>query len=98
MIDLLTDGKTWEPWKVRAGAGSCLSIWARGIPGECGLNEVSVHLGEMRIPAAFVEEADRDGLRQVNAMIPSEIRVGRSVVRLQCSGAVSAPAEIEFIR
>lgn len=98
MIHSVTDGRTWELSKVKAGARSCLSIWARGIPGECGLNEVSVHLGEMRVPAAFVGEADRDGLRQVNAMIPSEIRVGRSVVRLQCSGAVSAPAEIEFIR
>ena len=97
-IDLVTDGRTWERWRVRAGAGSCLSIWALGIPDSCGLDQVSVHLDDMIVPATFVEETAHAGLRQVNAMIPAGIRTGPTMIRLQCSTAVSGPANIEFVR
>ena len=34
-VNLVTDGKTWDRWRVKAGAESSLSLWARGIPDSC---------------------------------------------------------------
>jgi len=89
----VTDGRTWEPWKVRAGPGSCLSVWIRGIPDAA---QVCVLLEDVDLPAIFVSE-DREGWKQVNSMIPQGIRPGKACVRLECAGKVSAPVEIELI-
>ena len=97
-IDLVTDGRTWERWKVRVGVGSCLSLWARGIPDGCEYSHIFVLLDAAALPAVFVEEVERGGLKQVNAMIPSGFDAGPVMIRLQCDTEISKPAAIELIR
>ena len=93
-IILVTDGRTWERWKVKTGADSCLSIWAQGIPDEA---QVSVRLGLANLSAVFLSAADGEGARQVNAMLPSGIPPGKTTLRLICNGASSEPVEIELV-
>jgi len=97
-VDLVTDGTNWERWRVRVGAGSCLSVWARGIPDGSMTNQASVLLNEVHLPAVFLSEADSKGLKQVNAMLPSGLRPGRVKLRLECAGAMSAPVDVELMK
>jgi len=93
----VTDGKTWEPWRVRVGADSCLSLWARGIPDGCDLKLLTVCLNEERYPAVFLSETDPEGYKQVNALLPPGLQAGMAQLRLECAGNASAPVDVELI-
>jgi hypothetical protein len=93
-IIVVTDGKTWERWKVKTGPDSCLSLWAKGIPDDA---QISVRLEPANLSAVFVSAPDAEGARQVNAMLPSGIPPGKTKLTLVCNGAASEPAEIELI-
>jgi tRNA (mo5U34)-methyltransferase len=95
-IELVTDGKSWDRWKVKTGGDSCLSIWARGIPDNCDAGQICVRLDPANLAAVFVSAAAPDGLKQINAMLPSGIPPGRTSLTLICKGAASAPVEIEL--
>jgi hypothetical protein len=95
-VDVVTDGKTWEPGRVKVGAGSCLSLWARGIPDGCDEKEVLVLLNGMNLPATYVSAADANGFKQVNAILPSGLRPGKVMLRLECAGNTSAPVDVEL--
>ena len=93
-IVLVTDGKTWDRWRVKTGADSCLSIWAKGIPDE---SQVSVCLELANLSVVFLSGPDGEGTRQVNAMLPCGIPPGKTTLRLICNGASSEAVEIELI-
>jgi tRNA (mo5U34)-methyltransferase len=92
-IILVTDGKTWDRWKVKTGADSCLSVWAKGIPGGA---QISLCLEVANLSAVFVSEPDGDGARQINAILPSGIPPGNTRLRLICDGAASDVVQIEL--
>ncbi len=93
-IILVTDGKTWDRWKVKTGADSCLSIWARGISEEA---QISVRVEWANLSAIYVSAPDNEGTRQINAMLPSGMPPGKTTLRLICNGAASEPVEIELV-
>jgi hypothetical protein len=93
----VTDGKTWEPGRIRVGADSCLSLWARGIPDGCDLKLLAVILNGERYPAVFLSETDPEGYKQVNAMLPPGLQPGMAKLRLECSGSTTAAVDVELI-
>lgn len=66
-VDLVTDGTTWDRWRVNLGPGSGVSIWAMGIPDGAQKREVTVLLNGLNLPCVYLSEPDAKGLRQVNA-------------------------------
>ena len=97
-VDLVTDGKTWDRWRVKVGAGSCLSLWARGVPDGCDMKGVLVLLNGMNLPAIYVSSVDAEGLKQVNATLPSGLPPGTFKLRLECAGDSSEPVDVELIK
>jgi tRNA (mo5U34)-methyltransferase len=93
-IILVTDGRTWDRWKVKTGAESCLSIWAKGIPDEA---QIIVRLEQANLSAVFVSAPDAEGTRQVNAMLPSGIPPGKTTLTLLCNGSAAEPVQIELV-
>ncbi len=97
-VAVVTDGRTWERGRVKVGAGSCLSLWARGVPDDCGVNQLLVLLNGMNLPAIYVSAANDEGVRQVNATLPSGLPPGTFKLRLECAGDTSAPVDVELIK
>lgn len=96
-IELVTDGRSWDRWKVKTGAESCLSIWARGVPDDCDAGQIYVRLDPANLAAVFVSATAPDGLKQINAMLPSGIPPGRTSLTLICNGAASESVDIELM-
>jgi tRNA (mo5U34)-methyltransferase len=97
IIELVTDGKTWERWKVKTGLHACVSVWARGIPDDCVVSDLRVKLGETELPAVFLSTTDPEGRKQVNALLPMEMMPSATVVVLVCRNRASAPVPLELI-
>jgi uncharacterized protein (TIGR03437 family) len=86
-----TDGRTWEPGRVNAGAGSCVSVWIEGLAAAIPKQGVSLRVGPAEVPAVFVGEPDAEGYIQVNALLPAELEPGRYPLTVTISGAASEP-------
>jgi tRNA (mo5U34)-methyltransferase len=98
-VTLATDGKTWDRWRIKAGAGSCLSVWAAGIPEDCKMRETLVLLNGLNLPAIYVsEKPDAEGQRQVNATLPAGLPPGKYRLRLECAGNISGPVDVELVK
>ncbi len=95
-IEVVTDGKTWDRWKVKTGADSCLAIWASGIPDDCDADQIGIRLEPASLAAVFLSETDPNGLKQINAILPSGIPPGTTSLTLICKGVASEPVEIEL--
>jgi tRNA (mo5U34)-methyltransferase len=96
-IRIVSDGKTWERNQVRMGPDACISLWVCGLPRNSRAEDVVVLLDGKELPSIFVSDVDQEGLRQVNALAPSEIASGQATVRVAAAGAVTAPVKIEIV-
>jgi tRNA (mo5U34)-methyltransferase len=96
-IHLVTDGRTWERRRVHTGVDACISLWVAGLPEQCDPGEVRVRLNGADLPAIYVSTHDREGLTQVNALLPAGVPPGPAAVALVFGGNESAPAEIELV-
>ncbi len=97
VIAIVTDGKTWERNLVHTGIGSCMSLWVSGLPDHADRSSVTVSLDGNDLPAIFLSEADLQGLRQVNAMLPSGTRPGEYTVAVTCSDAMSEAVPVRLV-
>jgi hypothetical protein len=88
----VTDGKTYEPNRVRIGVESCVSVWASGVDGD--RRDVTLRLDGTDLPAVYVSAADDRGLKQVNAMIPPGMDPGEYLIAVSVRGVESRPAEV----
>lgn len=96
-IDIVTDGKTWERNLVHTGLHSCISLWVSGLPEDAVKEAVTVWLDGDELPAVFLSEPDPQGLRQINAMLPTGARPGEHAVSVGFGAAVSAPAGVRLV-
>ncbi len=96
-VAIVTDGKTWERNLVHTGLGSCISLWVSGMPAEAVKDDVTVWLDGDDLPALFLSEPDPQGLRQVNAMLPSGARPGDGSVSAGFAGAISEPVPVRLV-
>ena len=96
-IAIVTDGKTWERNLVHTGLHSCISLWVSGLPEEAASDGIAVWLNSDDLPAVFLSEPDPQGLRQINAMLPSGAQPGEYSVSAGFGGAVSAPVPVMLV-
>jgi tRNA (mo5U34)-methyltransferase len=95
-IEIATDGKTWERNLIHTGMGSCISLWVSGLPESAARDGVVVWLDGDGLPAVFLSEPDPQGLRQINAMLPTGAQPGDYLVSAGFQGAVSAPVSVRL--
>ena len=88
------DGRTWIPGEV--AAGSFVSIWIAGLPGNADRANTRVRLGGTALRVEYVGEPDADGLRQVNAAVPEEATGDALLV--ECAGVSSEGYAINVTR
>lgn len=97
-VTLVTDGKTWDRWRIKTGPNSSLSLWAAGIPDSCTIKDALVLLNGMNLPAVYVSTTDADSLKQVNATLPAGLPPGKYKLRLECAGQTSTPVDVELFQ
>lgn len=97
LIRLITDGRTWERYRVHVGLDACVSIWASGLPEECDRSHVRVRLNGTDLPAIFVSTPDAEGASQVNALLPAGLQPGSATIVLICDEMESPPVQVELI-
>jgi tRNA (mo5U34)-methyltransferase len=96
-VAIVTDGKTWERNLVHTGLHSCISLWVAGLPEEAARAEIAVWLGSDELPAVFLSEPDPQGLRQINAMLPSGAQPGDCSVSVAFGDIHSAPVPVRLV-
>ncbi|HLK66825.1 MAG TPA: methyltransferase domain-containing protein [Bryobacteraceae bacterium] len=96
-IRLVTDGRTWERYRVHVGVDSCVSLWASGLPANCDRGQVVVRLNGTDMPAVFVSSPDAEGATQVNALLPYGLQPGRASFVLVAGESQSPPVEVELV-
>jgi tRNA (mo5U34)-methyltransferase len=96
-IQLVTDGKTWERYRVHTGTGACVSLWVEGLPDPCDRATVRVRLNGDDLPAIYVSSHDREGLTQVNALLPTGVPPGEAKVTLIHDSKESAEIVLELV-
>jgi tRNA (mo5U34)-methyltransferase len=94
----VTDGKTYEPNRVRVGVESCVSMWVRGIPGDAAKSEITLRLDGTDLPAVYLSAHDDRGLAQINAMLPPSLEPGEYTIAVALRGAESRAATIELYK
>jgi len=92
----VTDGKTYEPNRVRVGVESCVSMWVRGMSGDAVKAEVALRLDGTDLPAVYLSAPDDRGFMQVNAMLPPSMEPGEYAIAVALRGVESRPATIEL--
>jgi tRNA (mo5U34)-methyltransferase len=93
-IDIVTDGKTWEHNLIHTGIQSCISLWVSGLPEDAARDAVGVCLDGDDLPALFLSKPDAQGLRQINAMLPSGARPGSYAVAVVFADGLSEPVPV----
>lgn len=96
-IEIVADGKTWERNQVRKVVDACISLWVRGLPGNCELRDVSIRINGCDLASVFISEPDPAGLRQVNALLPSGLEPGSVEVNVCTSDATSPPVRVDIV-
>jgi hypothetical protein len=93
-----TDGKTWEPYIVRLGADSWISLWLEGLPDIARMEDVRVRLNGVDLQAAFLSARDAEGRRQVNARLPSGMKAGPARVAVVFEHRKSRDVEVRLVQ
>ena len=96
-IRLVTDGRSWERYRVNVGPDACVSLWVAGLPDLCDRAHVRVRLNGADLPAVFVSSHDREGLSQVNALLPAGMAPGHGSVVLIFGASQSEAVELELV-
>jgi tRNA (mo5U34)-methyltransferase len=96
-VAIVTDGKTWERNLIHTGLHSCISLWVSGLPEGAARDHVSVWLDGDGLPAVFLSEPDAQGLRQINAMLPTGAQPGDYSVSAGFADTVSAPVPVRLV-
>jgi SAM-dependent methyltransferase len=86
IIRRITNAYTGDSLIPQRGRQAALSIWITDLPADCDLNNVAILVeGEPGVPI-YIGPADSQGLQQVNAWLPEDIRTGLVPVELRVNG------------
>jgi tRNA (mo5U34)-methyltransferase len=96
-IRLVTDGRNWERYRVNTGVDACVSLWVAGLPDPCDRARVRVRLNGADLPAIFVSSHDREGLSQVNALLPAGLQPGAGSIVLIVGESQSEAVSLELV-
>jgi tRNA (mo5U34)-methyltransferase len=76
LVEGVCDGFTWASDEVRVADRGVLSMWVAGLGENCDRHNIQVFLGDTRLAVDHVAEPDARGLRQINAVVPSDLESG----------------------
>jgi uncharacterized protein (TIGR03437 family) len=96
-IRLVTDGRTWDRYKVHTGVDACVSLWVSGLPDPCDRASVRVRLNGADLPAVYVSSHDRESLTQVNALLPAGLPPGAASITLVFQENESQAVDLELV-
>jgi SAM-dependent methyltransferase len=72
----IVNAHSGEPVVPASGRFACMSIWVERAPVECDLNQINIEMeGEQAAPI-YIGPPVFDGLCQVNALMPANVRTG----------------------
>jgi SAM-dependent methyltransferase len=81
-----------EPLAACRGRFASIILWMDALPDECDLLDLEVTAGDGRATPYYVGPVENDGLRQLNASLPSGIQTGLHPVALRWLGRPLCPA------
>ncbi len=96
-IRLVTDGRTWDRYQVHTGVDASVSLWVAGLPDHCDRSHVRVRLNGADLPAIYVSSHDREGLSQVNALLPAGLQPGPGSITLIFGESESEAVGLELV-
>ncbi len=94
----VTDGKTFESRRIRLGTESCVSVWVAGLPDGTAKAEVSLRLDGADLPATYISVPDERGLKQINALLPPNLKPGEYFLAVNVQGSESREVPVELFR
>ena len=97
-ITLVTDGHSWDRWKIYTRLGGCLSIWATGIQDDVSCEDIIINIGGTALGAVFVSDVDSMQARQVNALVPPGLPIGQVLLYLTIRGHDTLPVAVEIVQ
>ena len=83
----ITNTYSSEPVAPRGGRFAAISLWVESLPPECDIVDLKVSVGSREGSLSYIGPPAVDGLRQLNAGLPSPIETGIHPVRLWWRGA-----------
>ena len=98
LIRSLSNAHTGEAVAPASGPLAALSLWVKGLPDECDLNHMTVTVDGRAGGPEYIGVPANDGVQQVNARLPEEVRTGVVPVELGWLGRpIAAPAWVRII-
>ena len=98
LIRSLCNAHTGESVAPASGPIAALSLWVKGLPGDCDLNHLTVTVDGRPARCEYIGFLANDGVLQVNVRLPEEIRTGIVPVELAWLGQpVCPPAWVRII-
>jgi tRNA (mo5U34)-methyltransferase len=79
----VTDGISWTSGQLDLKRGRAVSLWIEGLPGNADTNNLRVLLDGQPMLVTFVDAEEKDGARQVNAELRSEVKPGEFAVAVE---------------
>src|SRR5215471_12198390 len=97
-IRSLSNALTGEAVAPSSGALAALSVWIDKLPDECGLNHLTALADGRQCRISYIGEPEKDGIAQVNVVLPEGLRTGMIPVELLWLGQpVCEPAWVRII-
>jgi SAM-dependent methyltransferase len=73
----------------RRGRQAAVSLWIAGLPEDCGLTDLEVSIGGTNVTPCHIALGP-ESARQINALLPRNIRVGRATIGVTYRGQTLA--------
>jgi ubiquinone/menaquinone biosynthesis C-methylase UbiE len=94
----ITNAHSYEPVAPKRERHAAISIWMTNLPEECDLNDLEVLVEGAPADPYYVGWPIAEGVRQVNAWLPAEIRTGLLPVEVRMHGRrVGTPGTVRII-
>ena len=94
----ITNAHSYEPVAPKRERHAAISIWVANLPEECDLNNLEVLVEGVSAELFYAGRPVAEGVRQVNAWLPGNVRTGLVPVELRLNGrALCAPGTVRII-
>jgi SAM-dependent methyltransferase len=75
-IRKIVNSHSAEPLVPAAGRFACMSIWIENLPADCDLNQINIEVEGMQAAPIYIGPPMVDGVSEVNALLPPDVRTG----------------------
>jgi len=75
-IRKIVNSYSGEPIVPASGRFACISIWIENLPADCDLNQINIEIEGRQAAPLYIGWPMFDGITQVNALLPPELRTG----------------------